>query len=79
MERNIIVEKLTSIFREVFNDSSIIINDSQTANDIEKWDSLNHMLMISEVEEVFSIKFKLKELNKMKQVGDLIALIESKL
>lgn len=49
-----------------------------TADDVENWDSLTHMLMITKVEEQFGVKFKLKELNKMKQVGDLISLIESK-
>ena len=50
-----------------------------TAADVENWDSLTHMLMITRVEEVFGIKFKLKELNKLKMVGDLISTIEVKL
>lgn len=50
-----------------------------TANDVAKWDSFSHMLMITAVEESFGIKFKLKDLNKMKQVGDLVQIIESKL
>ena len=50
-----------------------------TANDVENWDSLTHMLMITKVEEVFGVKFKLKELNKLKQVGDIIDIIASKI
>ena len=50
-----------------------------TSNDVDNWDSLTHMLMITKVEEVFGIKFKLKELNKLKMVGDLINTVESKL
>lgn len=53
MERNEIVEKLTAVFQEVFSDSSLVLNDDMTANDVEKWDSLTHMLMISTVEERF--------------------------
>ncbi len=79
MERTEIIEKITGIFREVFGDNSIVINDEMTANDVENWDSLTHMLMITRVEESFGIKFKLKELNKLKSVGDLTATIESKL
>jgi len=79
MDRNEIVEKLTAIFHEVFNDNTIVIRDDMTANDVENWDSLTHMLMISKVEEVFGIKFKLKELNKLKMVADLINTIETKL
>lgn len=79
MERDLIIERLTLIFHETFCDSNIVLRDDMTAKDVEKWDSLTHMMMISKVEEVFGIKFKLKELNKLKQVGDLIAIIESKL
>lgn len=79
MERTEIIEKLTAVFHEVFNDNSIVLRDDMTAKDVENWDSLTHMLMITKVEETFGIKFKLKELNKLKMVGDLINTIETKL
>ncbi len=79
MERNEIIEKLTVIFRSVFKNDGIVLRDDMTADDVDTWDSLTHMAMISEVEKCFSIKFKLKELNKLRQVGDLIAIVESKL
>lgn len=79
MTREEIVEKLTVIFREVFVESELVINDNMTADDVDRWDSLSHMLMVTKVEEEFGIKFKLKDLNKMKNVGDLISLVESKL
>lgn len=78
MEKQVIVEKITEIFREVFNDNNIVINDEMTANDVENWDSLTHMLMITKVEEEFGVKFKLKELNKLKQVGDIVSLLVEK-
>ena len=79
MERTEIIEKLTAVFHEVFNDDTIVLRDDMTAKDVERWDSLTHMLMITKVEETFGIKFKLKELNKLKMVGDLINTIETKL
>lgn len=79
MERTEIIEKLTSVFQEVFSDNCLVLNDEMTANDVEKWDSLTHMLMISTVEEQFGVKFKLKELNKLKKVGDIIDTLEEKL
>ena len=79
MKRTEIIEKLTAVFHEVFNDNNIVLSDEMTAKDVENWDSLTHMLMITKVEEVFNIKFKLKELNKLKMVGDLISIIETKL
>ena len=72
MERDEVIAKLTPIFREVFSDNSIELRDDMTAADVENWDSLTHMLMITKVEEVFGVKFKLKELNKLKQVGDIV-------
>jgi len=79
MEKKEIVEKLTEIFREVFGDKNIVINDEMTAADVENWDSLTHMLMITKVEDELNIKFKLKELNRLKKVGDLISIVENKL
>jgi acyl carrier protein len=78
MERYIIVQKLTDIFRNIFNDGSLVITNELTANDVERWDSLSHMLMIAEVEAQFSVKFRLKELNKMRNVGDMIDIIMTK-
>jgi len=72
------IEKLTTIFRKVFDDETIVLSDQMTANDIGSWDSLSHMLMITQVENAFSIKFSLREINKLKNVGALIRLIESK-
>jgi acyl carrier protein len=78
MERTEVVSKLTAIFRNVLNDEAIVLKDEMTANDIEKWDSLSHMLLIAEIENVFAIRFKLKELNKMRNVGDMVDIILEK-
>ena len=79
MDHSVIAEKLTVIFRTVFNDDTIVLRDDLTANDVGNWDSLTHMLMIGEVEKLFSIKFKLKELGKMDNLKSLVDLIELKL
>jgi len=78
MEREQVVEQLTPIFRKVFSEETLVVTNELTANDVEKWDSLSHMLLIGEVENAFSVKFKLKELNKMKNVGDMIDIILAK-
>lgn len=74
-----VTERLTNIFKEVFNNNALVLTNSLTANDVENWNSLTHMLLISEIEEAFSVKFKLKELNKMRNVGDMVEIIISKL
>lgn len=79
MDRNEVIEKLSPIFREVFNEPNLELKDGMTAADVENWDSLTHMFMITKVEETFGIKFKLRELNKLKNVGDLCNTIAEKL
>lgn len=79
MDKVLITEKLTAIFRTVFNDEAIVLRGDLTANEVANWDSLTHMMMIGEVEKVFSIKFKLKELGKLEDVKSLVDLIESKI
>lgn len=79
MDQSVVTEKLTAIFRKVFNDDTIVLRGDLTASDVANWDSLTHMLMIGEVEDLFSIKFKLKELNKLNNVEGLVKLIEIKL
>jgi acyl carrier protein len=75
MERTNITRALSDIFRKVFSDDSLILTEELTANDVDNWDSLSHMILIKEIEDVFNIKFKLKELNKMRNVGEMIDLI----
>lgn len=79
MERKELSDKLRVIFRSVFNNDDIEITDELTANDVANWDSLSHMILIGEVEKSFGITFKLKELNKMKNVGNMMDMILSKL
>ena len=78
MQKEEIVNRLTPVFRKVFSDNSLVVTDELSALDVENWDSLSHMLLISEVETEFAIKFKLKDLNKMANVRDMIEIIRSK-
>lgn len=78
MEVTEIKTTLSSVFDKVFHTQGIEIVETLTADQVERWDSLSHLTMIAEVESVFGIKFKLKELVAMKNVGDLIDLIFSK-
>ncbi len=78
MNRDQIVADLTPLFHTVFNNSDIVITDDLNAEKVDQWDSLTHLNMIAEVEKYFGVKFKLKELIGMKNVGDMIDLILSK-
>ncbi len=74
-----IVAPLNDIFREVFDDDDINITPDMTADDVDGWDSLSHVNLIVTIETRFSIRFTQKELLTFKNIGDLMASIESKL
>jgi len=72
-------ETVNRIFCLVFDDDTIRITPATTANDIDGWDSLSHVNLITTIEARFEIRFTQKELLKQRTVGDLIADIERKL
>ena len=74
----IALEELTPIFRQVFDDASIVITRNTTADDIDDWDSLTHMNLVMAVELQFKVKFALGELQTLKNVGDMLDLINKK-
>lgn len=72
-------EQLNEIFRQVFDDDTIEITPEMTSNDIDGWDSLSHINLITSVEANFNIRFTLRELPTFKNIGDLLKSIESKI
>ena len=71
MNREQVMAKLTEIFRDVFDDASIVLHDSTSAKDIEDWDSLEHINLIGAVERHFRMRFTMKEVSGMKNVGEM--------
>jgi acyl carrier protein len=78
METNEIVSRLTPIFRDVFNDDALVVDESMTAADVPTWDSLSNINMIIAVEKGFGAKFSIKDVRSLKNVGELIELIKRK-
>lgn len=74
-----IYNKLNGIFQDVFMDGSITVNPETTADDIEDWDSLMQMVLLSEIEKAFGMRFQAKEATSMKNVGEMVSIIESRL
>ena len=72
-------ETMHQIFCMVFDDDTIQLRPDMTANDVDGWDSLSHVNLITTIEAKFTIRFTQKELLKQRNVGDLIADIERKL
>lgn len=74
-----ITEKLTKVFREVFDDETIVFSDDLTANDVDAWDSLSHVNLIIAIEIAFDIEFKQSEVLNFANVGELKQSIINKL
>ncbi len=75
MNRAEIMERLNEVFRDVFDDSSITVDDSTTSKDIEDWDSLEHINLVGSVEQEFKMRFKMKEVSSMKNVGEMADIV----
>lgn len=75
MELKAIYARLNRVFKDVFDDDSIHITPRTTADDIEDWDSLEHITLISAVERTFKMKFKMSEVSSMKNVGEMVSII----
>jgi acyl carrier protein len=74
-----IYTRLTTVFRDVFDDETLAPTAETTADDVEEWDSLSHIRLVLSVEREFGVQFSTVELGNLKQVGDLANLVSAKL
>jgi acyl carrier protein len=72
-----VLDRLTPLFQEIFQDDAITVKSETTAADVERWDSLSHIDMIMLVEESFGIRVPTREVTRMKNVGDLVHVIQA--
>ena len=72
MERNEILAKINEIAKDVFDNDEVELTEATTANDVEEWDSLSHLSLISDIEGEFGIRFTLSEISDLKNVGEFI-------
>ena len=67
-----ILERLTNVFQDVFDDDSIVLTENSTADDIEEWDSLNQIKIILACEKEFDIKLNARDINTLESVGAML-------
>ena len=79
MSREEVFEKLNEVFRDVFDDESITVSDATTANDIDDWDSLEHINLLAAIEQEFGMKFNMGQVVSMKNVGEMADIIISRI
>jgi len=77
METTHIKETISQVLQSILEHNNFEMNDELTAKDVDGWDSLSHMMILTKIEEAFQIKFKLRDLNKLKNLGSLVAVIQS--
>jgi acyl carrier protein len=74
-----IYDILNKVFRQVLEDDSIVLTPSTTADDLDGWDSMNHIFIVVELARVLNIKFHAAEMEELKNVGELVAIIKEKI
>ena len=79
MTREEVLEKVNAVIQDVFDDDSIRVSDETVASDVDGWDSLMHITLIGTIEDEFDIKFAMKDVVGMKNVGQRIDLIMEQL
>ena len=75
MSRDEVMERVADVIRDVFDDDQIQITDDTVAGDVEGWDSLMHITLIGTIEDEFDVKFAMKDVVGMKNVGQMVDLI----
>jgi acyl carrier protein len=78
LDTETVYSKLREVFHDVFDDDEIILTPQLSADDVDAWDSLKHVRLLLTIERTFRIKFTTSEIGRLKNVGDLAALIQSK-
>jgi acyl carrier protein len=79
MTREELFDGVQDIFRDIFDEDDMVIEDKTNSDDVEEWDSLNHINLVSAIEKEFEIRFALGELMALKDVGAMIDLMTEKL
>jgi len=79
MNRDQVYEELTTLFLDVLSLDALSLNDATVASDVENWDSLNHINLIVAIEQKFKVSFTTREVKKLKNVGEIVDLVISKI
>ena len=79
MDNAVLLSQLQEIFRDVLDQPDLVLTPDSNASNVEDWDSLSHINLVTSIEKQYKVSFALGELQELKNVGDMIALIQRKL
>lgn len=74
-----ILKEITTIMCEVFDNDDLTVTASTSADDIDEWDSMSHLQLIVAIEKKYNMRFALGELQALKNIGEMVELIQKKL
>ena len=77
LSREEVFEEVRKIFRDNFDDEELVIVDETNSKDIEDWDSIEHINLVIAMEKRFGLKFDIREVGKLANVGEMVDLIVS--
>ena len=78
MKKTEVYVVLTELFREWFANDDIVLTQATTAEDVEGWDSFNLVNIVIATEARFGIRLQAREVDELRSVGDLVAMIMDK-
>lgn len=79
LTREAILAKVTELLESVLDADSLVLTEQTTAEDVEDWDSVNHVRLLIAIENELGFRFDTEEVEKFKNVGDLVDMIQAKL
>jgi acyl carrier protein len=78
MTEDELLRRLNEVFRSVFDDPALTVSTTTTAKDVPGWDSIVHITLVIEIERAFNVKFQMAEIEKLRNVGDLVTILAAK-
>jgi len=79
MDTNAILKEVNNIFKLVLDDDDIDLQRNITADEVDDWDSLNHIQLIVGIEKNFKIRFSSSQIRNWSNVGEMCDEIETML
>tara|TARA_B100000795_G_C22550363_1_gene342281 strand:- start:393 stop:635 length:243 start_codon:yes stop_codon:yes gene_type:complete len=79
MNKEVIINNLQDIFRDIFDEDTLIISYKTSPDELNSWDSLNHILLMSAVQEEFNLKIGIEEMQLLVNVEDIVNMIINKI
>lgn len=79
MDKQEILKTINTILCDIFADPTLVITETSSAQNIDRWDSITHVNILMTVERTFKIRFSLGEIKQLRNVGEMVNLITQKL